>query len=420
MEFTEVGRDREFKDSKIINFFSNDYFIDTSVLFLSLNNLINELLVIINYNGENIDKDEIESIKFWISRKTKEIYKFYNNGGVVILIADNLPLLHINIKYSSNYFLVDFLSIFTNSSKYTCDFMEGTSFLPDPLVKSIMEICEIRYYSSFNIYEPKKKTLFTTIKSKEIISFSLQKEFGLLFVLPHLSLKRPNDSGLYRDYLIELINSQKADINNVLENAPEWANQFQFSIISDVNQQLDITLQKKELLEIEIKELLEKDLKYKYFKSIIYTKGNELEIGMSKCFEHLGINFIKPPGSNTDLIIDDEDKFFAIEIKGCDGSATKAHVRQLEEWVNSSARQADKDHCKGVLIINAFCNTDLDKRPSTTFPPNVVEFSIERKHCLVTTVTLLTLIDDFDNQKIEKSEILDLIQNTIGILEYTI
>lgn len=158
---------------------------------------------------------------------------------------------------------------------------------------------------------------------------------------------------------------------------------------------------------------------YSFLKSIIYTKGADLEIGVSKCLNHLGIRFTNPEGSNTDLIIEENENYFAIEIKGGVGSATKQHVRQLEEWVNSTASIHQVDEVKGVLIINTFHNIPIKDRNPINFPPNVIEFSEPRKHCLITTITLLNIINDFDNKVIDKQNILTLIKSTSGVLKYT-
>lgn len=160
-------------------------------------------------------------------------------------------------------------------------------------------------------------------------------------------------------------------------------------------------------------------MKYEILKSILFTSGKFLETGISIAFEHLGINFLVPEGSLTDLIIREQEKYIAIEVKGVTGSASLKNSRQLEDWVNRTADQYDLDEeVKGLLIINAYNHLPVAERTGITFPPNVIEFSKKRNHCLMTTISLFNMIRDFDAKLLTKDKIIKLLINTDGVLNY--
>jgi len=423
MKITTVSHAPEFEDAESINFFSNKYFIDSTILYIKISHLKHEIEAL-GIRLDGLDGDDCAKVEYWTKRKKDEILEFYAYGGTVVIISDEKPVVYLRKNNYIDHLKIDFINIFTGNDFLEYNPFEGSNCVPMPVARKLSEICQIKFHATFIVHNADSKTLFSTIKTANDISFYLKKDKGLLIVLPHLVTKRfdqtwEESQATFLNCLLELIKTIKADVDSILNNSPKWLNEFEFSKEKVSLKELDELNTKQKALEAEInlrKELL---TNYAFIKSILYTKGPELEIGIKRCLEHMKADFYFPAGSNTDLIIEDDQTHFAVEVKGSSGSASKQHVRQLEEWVNSAAVKHQKEDCKGILIINTFCDTPISKRIDVNFPPNVVEFSTLRNHCLITTITLLKIINDFDDGKIDKKEIFNLIRKTNGVLSYT-
>lgn len=427
MKVTDIGSHFSFKDSESIEFFSNEYFMDTEVLFVSLSALNDEITTIANRSDDAIHDDIRLTIEYWIERRTRQIEEFYEIGGVVFVVADDDYYRYFDVyDGEKDSISINLFKLFKNDDFMECDRQEGSKVIVDSLLKDIDEIASLKFRVAFELADEGENPLVTTIKKKNIVGFSLPVKNGLLIVLPEINLKAAFGSALeatLKEKLFEIfkgiIKGVRVDVNNVVAKAPEWAKQVRLKVADEFDEAMAELISESEILQAKIKLLEEKQSAYAYLKSIIYTKGRDLEVGVVNCLKHLGLTFEIPEGNNTDLMIIEGDEYFPVEIKGGNGSAAKSHVRQLEDWVNGCAKKYDIDSPKGILIINTFCETPINERNQRDFPENVIEFSFPRKHCLLTALQLLVLIDDFDQGKITKDDILNLFRDTAGVLDYS-
>lgn len=73
MEITEVRHFWDFEKANYINFFSNDYFIDSSILFIRLTSLREEINNLLNVNSVYISELHIQQLDYWIDRKKMKL-----------------------------------------------------------------------------------------------------------------------------------------------------------------------------------------------------------------------------------------------------------------------------------------------------------------------------------------------------------
>jgi hypothetical protein len=426
IKIAEVGSFWGHKTINSISFFSNDYFIDSAILVVKLSSLKRQIMDLIEFDGTLVDQDDIQKINFWVQRRGEQIDEFYINGGVVAIISDDTPVISFRKdRYLLMYHSIDLIEIFSKDSSLQYEPHEGSFGIGSSYVAKLSTFFDIKFHFLFKNISENYKVLYTTQKSKKAMSVSTRINEGLLVILPHLINNQEDhhepsdeDDHTILNVFLEFINDQKSKESDILTNIPEWLDKIKFSKIDDNRRSLRKLKQQQELLEKQIKVIENVLVKYAYLRSVIYTKGADLELGIRKCFEHLEINFEVPEGSETDLLIVENHEYFPIEIKGGVGSASKQHVRQLEDWSNMCAKKYNIEDTKPILIINTFQETPIDQRNQIDFPPNVVEFSKARNHCLLTTKTFLSIISDFDGGLLNKIDILDLLKNTSGVLIY--
>ena len=70
---------------------------------------------------------------------------------------------------------------------------------------------------------------------------------------------------------------------------------------------------------------------------------------------------------------------------------------------------------KGVLLVNAFRNKPLRERTELVFPKQMLDYSISREHCLISSVQFLCLFIECKKNKKSKDKIIQEFLNTTGV-----
>jgi hypothetical protein len=104
-----------------------------------------------------------------------------------------------------------------------------------------------------------------------------------------------------------------------------------------------------------------------------------------------------------------------VEVKGKKGSAAEADAAQLEKWV-AGFKEASGADAKGILLVNAFCETPLAERKEPAFPHQMLKYSTQREHCLMTATQLLGLLLAARAEPSRRVELVNSIFTTNGVL----
>lgn len=112
---------------------------------------------------------------------------------------------------------------------------------------------------------------------------------------------------------------------------------------------------------------------------------------MEAAFQKLGCTVEEGKPGRADRIIRWKKHVAVIEVKGLAKSAREKDSAQLEKWVSEHAIDTGEQP-KGLLIVNAWRNTALDEREEPPFPPQMLPYSEQREHCLLTTAQLLAAL----------------------------
>ncbi|MBP9902178.1 MAG: hypothetical protein IT579_19455, partial [Verrucomicrobia subdivision 3 bacterium] len=92
----------------------------------------------------------------------------------------------------------------------------------------------------------------------------------------------------------------------------------------------------------------------------------------------------------------------------------EADAAQLEKWVAGFKEQNGTDP-KGILLIDAYCETPLNERIEPAFPNQMLKYSTQREHCLATTTQLLGLLLEARVHPEKRVDLVNTLFSTIGV-----
>lgn len=190
-------------------------------------------------------------------------------------------------------------------------------------------------------------------------------------------------------FLKDLIDSaKKCSKPNLPTELPVWSKKFLLPKELEIKkriQEINTTIQELSR-QLEKNQIKIADLSKK--KTLFTGTGDELEFQVEEVFKELGFEIIGKEPGREDLIVKYKDKIAVIEIKGVNKSAAERHAAQLEKW-SASYFSANEIKPKPILIVNSFKETPLDERNEPSFPNQMLPYSIQREHCLLTSLQLL-------------------------------
>ena len=126
-------------------------------------------------------------------------------------------------------------------------------------------------------------------------------------------------------------------------------------------------------------------------KGLVTASGVSLETLAREAFAALGFTLETPQEGRADSVLRLGKRAVVVEIKGQKSSAKEQDAAQLYKWV--AAYYADHgEHAKGLLLVNAFHQTPLNKRKRAAFPNQMLKFAVDQQQfCLLTGEQLLAL-----------------------------
>jgi hypothetical protein len=149
-------------------------------------------------------------------------------------------------------------------------------------------------------------------------------------------------------------------------------------------------------------------------KLLMSGTGGALVDVVRTAFEELGATVETGEPGRDDLIVTYEGQTAVVEVKGKKGSAAEKDAAQLEKWV-AGFMEAKDVRPKGMLIVNAYCDEPLAARKAAAFPDQMLKYSTQREHCLVTTAQLLGALLAFRRKQAEGVELLNSLFTAVGI-----
>lgn len=248
----------------------------------------------------------------------------------------------------------------------------------------------------FDKYNPESEYYYTFSKHPGVSIGQARNSFQAVgfytkdfIVLPDLKDYHKMSFYEYFGELYTLCKSiRKGDIELIL---PDWTINYHvpqeeqmLDKISKVDHDLGKLLAQKKTLEHNLDS-------HRALKMLWTASGTVLEMIVKKVFEELGFKSLPTAENRDDLLLSWKGRSIVVEVKGLTKSAAERNAAQLEKFL-SMHLEIDGKLPKGLLVVNTYRNLPLANRTEVSFPNQMLDYSIKREHCLITTIQLCTLL----------------------------
>lgn len=424
MKIISVGVDIDHKNVSNEQFRSSVSFLDFDMLIWDSSNMFTEYNC--HYNREymgyrNLSDNDSPRILGDISRRKNEMIELLKLGRIVVLILpppekcycatgqntySGTGRSRITNRIVTELYLLSTIPL--NDLQTVTANGDSIEFQGNEPFKTYWEKMKgFDYYSAYLSSAVGKPFLFIKGTTKAVASY-VQTEKGVFLILPSIFteeyFKTKKEYTLlcqrFIDALIELSSELKKTTGDY--SLPAWADYYFLPKEKEQKQALKDKEHVLQELLSQISRSKEEIAKTEKYKLLLSGSGRALEIQVANVLSEIGFLVEAGPEGRDDLVMKYGEKVAVVEIKGVSKSAAEKHAAQLEKWV-AEYLTSHEVKPKGILIVNAFCNTPLNNRNEPPFPQQMIKYSTNREHCLITTMQLLgiylTAISKPENRK---------------------
>ena len=327
------------------------------------------------------------------------------------------------------YVLMDADSNLYYNKSRGCQEFDLYSFLPEKIEVEYLHGNKIQfkenneYFDFFNktkeFYEYKAVIIprFSTILAntsgtEKCVSMVSQERKGKIIFLP--ALKYCANYDIFLNAVFDLDNKMTERNNELV--LPDWTQDFS---ILDEKEQGELIRNNISSLEKLMNKIDEEKLKLGNlvrYKGLLCASGEQLEILVKSLLSEIGFELLEAEKNRDDIIARYNGRFIVSEIKGVSKSAAEKHSAQLEKWA-SAFYEKNGVEPKAILIVNGYCDIPVFERPKDVFPKQMVDFSILKGQCLISTLQLLCLYIDIRKNFKNKHKMIEDFLNTIGVYD---
>lgn len=424
MRVLEVGCDFHYGPSDSGAFRSTQSFLDYDLVVWNPTKTRDEYLVSPDFfihEGRTILKKQAHAkLLNDLARRHNEMTEMMNLGRSIVVWASDPQATKLTVSKGHGYVTVDLLSALPVD--ITTGAMSGKNIEfrgREPFSKFWATNQERLSYKA-QVSASNGKPLFFVKGTDKVVGMYLSINRGNLLVLPSFlveGVSRHQYAEMEQEYVLSLVRLVE-DLSRMVgePKLPSWSREYllpsERDHLSALGQlQADLTrLQQR----IQCQENLLAELEK--YKIMFSGSGKPLERQVRRVFEELGFSVVETLPNRDDLVMTHGDRVAVVEIKGTSRSAAEKNAAQLEKWV-SEYYLSHRVEPKGILLVNAFKDTALVDRNDAPFPHQMVSYSENRKHCLITGLQLLGLYLDCKDHPEKKAEMVDSIFKTQGIFD---
>jgi len=242
---------------------------------------------------------------------------------------------------------------------------------------------------------------------------------GIVLLLPTFTTEQIAESVVretevaYVEALLDFIKALKVSTGDF--TLPVWTERFRLS--GEPNRLAEIEEKERKITEvIADRDKLKEELKdIQSYKLLLSGTGRALEAIVKRVLTELGFEIREGAPGRDDFVAEYSGRAVVIEVKGKTKSAAERDAAQLEKWVSGHLEQTGIEP-KGLLIVNAFCETPLDQRNEGAFPDQMRPYASRKGLCLMTTSQLLALYSACRANPACRDELIQKILDTVGVL----
>lgn len=264
-----------------------------------------------------------------------------------------------------------------------------------------------------------QKEILTKSSSDKVTTIKLHQQMYLTTLNFEVFLKEKINFNFYKD-IISFFRKIKLIEEKI--NMPDWINTINFfddkKEKEKIRERNEIINRAKEEIK-RSKEILDKNL---YYKSILYTTGDDLvKVVFDILSNILGYNLDNfTDERKEDFLIKKKNITFIGEIKGVTASVKNANISQLDNHYNTYIDKLNdeniEENVKALLIINYNRNCPISER--NEIHQNQVDLAERNRSLIIPTYDLLRLFEAFKEKKISIEKIENIFIEKIGVFKY--
>jgi len=359
--------------------------------------------------------------------QTQKITNYVNEGGTALVFARHLPLVRCydsranKSEFDMNTPLPwgDIRSIEGHGSNIQLSKeTKGGSF--DAFWRSSGDIW--RYETVFQgaINSPLAHVFK---RPDDILSFIIITERkGVCVVTPIADLNEIQEqgnefhSGALLDSIRRLVTSLR-ETQDTQVDIPDWTAQYRLPTETAILSSILDHKHQIQVLQNEIQCQNERLNQLKKLKVLFSGTGTPLEDVVEFVLSEMGMTVTPGDKGRVDWVAEYKDKKLAIEVQGVKKSAKEDHARSLTQWVQEVAMANDGIEPKGLLIVNAYRETELEKRGTNPWVGHTPAICKKQEFCAITGLQLLGIYLEANEHPEKIEEIIEELFSTIGPFE---
>lgn len=401
---------------------SNATLIDAELILWDMSKSEQKLPVNL-FNLTALKRETYDNLAQGFATKQKEFEEFFKMGRTLVLFSPSFNAHNFNIINSEDeenvsLSILDCLPI----SHQEIESISGKSFSSNNIdgVENFLSMFHEYFSYEYKYSKYNGTPLFFIKETNYVVSQFFKIQNGLIICLPILS-DISNNIALSRQFINEILvlskNLQKYN-DPKLSSYPAWVKNYAIFEEERLNNELKESLMELNLLNQNIEQQKDKLEHLNELKILFSGDSDNLELIAAKIFNEMGFKLIETEPNRDDLIIIYGDRVAVVEIKGVNKSSAEKHAAQLQKWVSNYHIDHDINP-KGILLVNTYKEMPIEERNGEDFPAQMLSYAQRMNHCLISGLQFLCMYIDFVNKKISQSELINLLFNTVGILEYT-
>jgi hypothetical protein len=358
------------------------------------------------------------------------ILRWIEEGNTLLVIVRSLPAMELLLGDGKK--ITEEPNLWEPFSRITPRARTGA--LVEPAPAFTQEFSPFRAAFSYNyVLEgagllPLYRTSSTNARNQETVAGYCRQGHGVIVFMP-----KPN---LWTEPYLDATTALKDRRDRPEDELPDWATRFQvideqsaLGRIANAQNQIQAAQ-----LQIEQEQTI---VAYLRKSKVLYAgTGAILVEETAVVLREFGLNVVEGPHPRADLLIWNGSRLAAAEIKGLEGAAREADLRQVNAWVAEVNRTLSEDHqgrksdpvliqyeekltelgidvsspildleCQGIMIIGTFRKTPLDTRPAESFPHPVAKLIERFDVCALTGLDLYCLFQELKTNPSRKQKI---------------
>lgn len=266
-----------------------------------------------------------------------------------------------------------------------------------------------QYNSSFTFLNDEDRSIFKSDISNKVTAIKNNN----LYLTTISVINSDNPSGL-----IDLL--KQLELIKTTEDIPEWVYKYNFN---DDNIQNELITKAKEIIKKEKEKIEECNTiltNNLYYKQILYVNGEDLVKIVFQILEKILDTSLKDfiDKKSEDFLIKKANVTFVGEIKGVTSNVKNEHISQLlvhtAKYYDKLQENNIEENVKSLLIINYERTKEVSKR--NPIHEYQVELAVKNNTLIIDTITLLSLFENYLNEKNSIENVIEILSKKSGVL----